>query len=109
MAMNPATPNPAPQGVLWRLVLYFRPHLFGVLGSVAVVWMIRTLSVMGGACKTLCYPPITILLGVAGGLLGAQLYRTNHPLRRPGDEEPVPVPLTGPTRVRTGRPRLRGR
>ena len=34
--------------MLLRFALYFRPHLFGVLGSVAVVWMIRTLSVMGG-------------------------------------------------------------
>ncbi|MBE2248680.1 MAG: hypothetical protein IAE78_03950 [Myxococcus sp.] len=90
-----------------RLVLYFRPHFFGVLGSVAVVWMIRTLSVMGGACKTLCYPPITLSLGILGGLLGAQLYRNNHPLPSVDDEPPSLVPLTGPTRVRTGRARLR--
>ncbi|MDP3506180.1 MAG: hypothetical protein Q8S33_37925 [Myxococcales bacterium] len=107
--MNPVSPPRAPERMLLRLALYFRPHVFGVLGSVAVVWMIRTLSVMGGSCRVLCYPPITIAMGVLGGLLGAQLYRNNHPLPSADDEEPSLVPLTGPARVRTRRPHLRRR
>jgi hypothetical protein len=93
--------------MLLRLALYFRPHLFGVLFSVGVAWLVRTLSVMGGACRVLCYPPVTIGMGVLGGLLGAQLYRSNHPLRRPEDEEPLTLPLTGPVVVTPRRQRAR--
>lgn len=109
--MNPGAATTALTGMLWRAALYLRPHLFGVVFSVGVAWLVRSLSVMGGACRVLCYPPFTIGMGVVAGLLGAQLYRNGHPL--PGGEaEPDPselVPVTGPTRVRTGRPRLRRR
>jgi hypothetical protein len=75
--------------MLERLVLYFRPHLFAVLFGVGFAWVVRWLSGMGGACRVLCHPPITIGMGVLGGLLGAQLYRREHPLppREDGGEE----------------------
>lgn len=66
--------------MLLRLALYFRPHFFAVLAGVALMWGVRWLSSRGGACRTLCYPPVTITLGVLGGLVGAQLYRSEHPL-----------------------------
>jgi hypothetical protein len=92
--------------MLLRLVLYFRPHLFGMTFAVCVSWLVRTLSVMGGACRVLCFPPVTIGIGLLAGFLGAQLYRNEHPL--PSTEpEPTLTPATGPARVRTTRPRLR--
>ena len=87
---------------------YLAPYVFGVAFSVGVAWMVRSLSVMGGACRVLCYPPFTIGMGVVGGLLGAWLYRSNNPVHRPEDDEPL-VPVAGPARVRTNRPRLRRR
>lgn len=109
--MNPDAPTTALTLMLWRAALYVRPHLFGVAFAVGVAWLVRSLSVMGGACRVLCYPPFTIGMGVVAGLLGAQLYRNGHPLRN-DDTEPDPselIPVTGPARVRTGRPRLRRR
>ena len=107
--MNLPAPLPAPGGMLLRLGRRLAPWVFGVAFSVGVAWLVRSLSVMGGACRVLCYPPITIGMGVAGGLLGAWLYRSNYPVRAEGDDEPLPMPVTGPTRVRTGRPRVRRR
>ncbi len=77
------TPYAGPRGALLRLALYFRPHLFGVVASVGFMWTVRALSSMGGACRVLCNPPITIGIGVLAGLLGAQLYRSENPVRPP--------------------------
>ena len=63
-----------------RLLLYFRPHLFAMLGGVAFTWGVRWLSSFGGSCRLFCYPPVTIMLGLLGGFIGAQLYRSDHPL-----------------------------
>jgi hypothetical protein len=94
--------------MLLRLALYFRPHLFGMLFAVGVSWLVRSLSVMGGACRVLCYPPVTIGMGLLGGFLGAQLYRNNHPLPSTDPKpEPEPLLVAGPTRVRGTRPRIR--
>jgi hypothetical protein len=41
---------------------------------------VRALSSLGGACRVFCYPPITIGMGLLAGFLGAQLYRSDHPL-----------------------------
>lgn len=95
--------------MMTRLAHRVAPYVFGVVFSVGVAWLVRSLSVMGGACRVLCYPPFTIGMGVVGGLLGAWLYRSNYPFRGAEDEEPAPMPLTGPSRVTTGRPRLRRR
>lgn len=107
MQVNPEALRVAPSGVLLRLALYVRPHVFGVVFSVGVAWLVRSLSVMGGACRVLCYPPFTIGMGVVGGLLGAHLYRSNHPLPSRDDEPELLTPITGPTRVRTTRLRRR--
>jgi len=69
-------------GVLRWVVAYFTPHVFSVAGGVAFTWGVRWLTSLGGACRVFCYPPITIALGVLGGLLGAQLYRSEHPVQR---------------------------
>ena len=107
--LNPPGRDSAPAlSMLLRLALYFRPHVFGMAFAVSVSWLVRSLSVMGGACRVLCNPPVTIGMGLLGGFLGAQLYRNNHPL--PSSEpEPAPtmVALSGPTRVRGTRPRVR--
>ncbi|GMU60593.1 MAG: hypothetical protein AMXMBFR34_23560 [Myxococcaceae bacterium] len=66
--------------VAMRLLLYFRPHLFAVLFGVAFSFGVRALASMGGSCRVLCYPPVTLTMGVVGGLLGAHLYRRDHPL-----------------------------
>jgi len=66
--------------VLRRLAAYFTPHLFAVAGGVAFAWGVRWLTSLGGSCRVFCSPPITIGLGVLGGFLGAQLYRSEHPL-----------------------------
>jgi hypothetical protein len=97
--------------MLLRLALYFRPHLFGMVFAVSVSWLVRSLSVMGGACRVLCYPPVTIGMGLLAGFLGAQLYRNNHPLPsgEPDALELPLVPVTGPSRVRGTRPRIRRR
>lgn len=91
----------------WWLFRYLRPHLFGMVFGVALAWTVRSLSVMGGECRVLCYPPFTIGMGIVGGLLGAHLYRSNHPVDPPVEELVLPEP--GPARVRTNRPRLRRR
>lgn len=78
--MHLSAPSPAPRGVLLRLALYFRPHLFAVVFGVGFAWLVRALAGMGGSCRFLCYPPVTIGMGVLGGLLGAQVYRSEHPL-----------------------------
>jgi predicted PurR-regulated permease PerM len=81
--------------MLLRLALYFRPHLFAVVFGVGFAWLVRWLSSMGGACRVLCYPPVTIAMGVIGGLLGAQLYRSEHPLPpRAGDGEDDPATVS---------------
>jgi hypothetical protein len=87
MSDDVLTPYAGPKGRWLRLAYYFRPHLFGVLGSVGLAWAVRTLSVMGGECRVLCYPPVTIGMGVLGGLLGAQLYRSENPLLPPPDDD----------------------
>lgn len=107
--MNPSAPAAAPDGVLTRLARRLAPYVFGVAFSVGVAWLVRSLSVMGGACRVLCYPPFTIGMGVVGGLLGAWLYRSNLPTPTADDEAPALMPLTGPSRVSTGRPRIRRR
>lgn len=66
--------------MLWRLALYFRPHFFAVLGGVAFAFTVRWLSMMSGECPIFCRPPITFSLGLLGGLIGAQLYRSENPL-----------------------------
>lgn len=60
--------------------LYFRPHVFAMAGGVAFLWAVRWVTSLHGACRTLCYPPITIGMGLLGGFLGAQLYRSDHPI-----------------------------
>ncbi|MDX2012319.1 MAG: hypothetical protein SFW67_19140 [Myxococcaceae bacterium] len=107
--VNPPAPVPAPAvSMLLRLALYFRPHVFGMAFAVSVSWLVRSLSVMGGACRVLCYPPVTIGMGLLGGFLGAQLYRNNHPLPTTEPEaEPATLAVSGPTRVRGTRPRVR--
>lgn len=69
-----------------RFLLYFRPHFFAALGGVAFAWTLRFFLSLGGSCRAFCYPPITIGLGLLGGLLGAQLYRSDHPLPPSADE-----------------------
>ncbi len=66
--------------MLRRLVAHFTPHLVAVAAGVAFTWGVRWLMSFGGSCKLFCYPPVTIALGVLGGLWGAQLYRSEHPL-----------------------------
>jgi hypothetical protein len=68
-----------------RLFLYFRPHLVAVPLAVGFAWVVKTLASMGGACRFLCYPPVTVAMGVLGGLMGAQLYRSENPLPPRGD------------------------
>lgn len=75
-------------GVLRRLAAYFTPHLFAVAGGVAFSWLLRWVMSLGGSCRAFCYPPTTIALGVLGGFLGAQLYRSEHPLPPRAGAEP---------------------
>lgn len=75
-------------GVLRRLAAYFTPHLFAVAGGVAFSWAMRWVMSLGGSCRVFCYPPTTIAFGVLGGFLGAQLYRSEHPLPPPADPQP---------------------
>lgn len=65
-----------------RLLLYLRPHLFGVAFAVPVAWGVKTLASLGGSCSALCRPGVALTMGLVGGLLGAQLYRSEHPLPR---------------------------
>ncbi len=63
------------------VALYLRPHLVSAVVGVAFAFGVRYLSSMGGACRVFCYPPITFTMGLLGGLIGAQLYRSEHPVR----------------------------
>lgn len=66
-----------------RLARYFRPHLFGLAFAVPLAWLVKTLASMGGSCSALCRPGVWLTMGVVAGLLGAQLYRSEHPFTRP--------------------------
>lgn len=63
------------------VALYLRPHLFAAIGGVAFAFGVRYLTSLSGSCRVFCYPPITLSLGLLGGLIGAQLYRADHPVR----------------------------
>ena len=65
--------------MLLRLGRYFQPHLFAVLAGVGFFWAVRWFTSLSGACRFFCNPSVTITLGVLAGLLGAQLYRADHP------------------------------
>lgn len=69
--------------MLLRLALYFRPHLFASLGGVAFTWGVRWVLSLDGSCRAFCYPPITVGLGLLAGLMGAQMYRSDHPIAPP--------------------------
>jgi len=66
--------------MLRRLALYFRPHLFAMAAGVAFSFGVRFVASLGGSCRFLCYPPVTLAMGLLGGFLGAQLYRSENPL-----------------------------
>jgi len=68
--------------MLRRLALYFRPHFFAMLFGVAFAFGVRWVTSLGGACWFLCYPPVTLAMGLIGGFMGAQLYRSENPVRR---------------------------
>jgi len=78
---NPSPSKEALSSVLIRLALYFRPHFFAMAAGLAVSFGVRFLAGMGGSCRFLCYPPVTIAMGLIGGFLGAQLYRSENPLQ----------------------------
>lgn len=78
------TPNPA---MLRRLARYLQPHLFGVTFGLAVAFLVRAVLSSGGSCRTICYPQVTIAMGLAAGLIGAQLYRSDNPLPPDPDAE----------------------
>ncbi|MDP1828900.1 MAG: hypothetical protein Q8L48_36905 [Archangium sp.] len=65
-----------------RLLLYLRPHLFGVAFAVPLSWLVKTLASMDGSCRTLCQPGVALTMGLLGGLIGAQLYRSENPIDR---------------------------
>ena len=74
-----------------RVLLYLRPHLFGVTFAVPLAWLVKTLASMDGSCRTLCRPGVALTMGLVGGLLGAQLYRSENPLPgRAGKDRPQP-------------------
>ena len=75
-----AAPGGSRGRVLRRLVTYFTPHVFAVAAGLAMSFAVRFVAGLGGSCRLLCYPPVTVAMGVLGGLLGAQLYRMDHPL-----------------------------
>lgn len=60
---------------------YLRPHVFGVGFAVPLAWLVKTLASMDGSCRMLCRPGVALTMGLVGGLFGAQLYRSEHPLR----------------------------
>lgn len=63
-----------------RLWSYFKPHLFGVAFAVPVSYAVKTAASLGGSCNALCRPGVALTMGLLGGLFGAQLYRSEHPL-----------------------------
>ncbi|MFZ5442335.1 MAG: hypothetical protein ACOZQL_20165 [Myxococcota bacterium] len=63
-----------------RVLRYLRPHLFGVTFAVPVSYAVKTLASLGGSCNALCRPGVALTMGLVGGLVGAQLYRSEHPL-----------------------------
>lgn len=69
-----------------RIARYFVPHVFGMLGGIAFFWSVRWFTSLSGACRFFCNPPITVSLGVMAGLLGAQLYRNDHPVPHPDEQ-----------------------
>lgn len=73
--------------MLLRLGQYFRPHAFAMAFGVAFAWLVKLVAASGGSCSFLCQPGVYVSMGVLGGFLGAQLYRSEHPLPpRPGDD-----------------------
>ncbi len=74
---GPLAPN-AQQ--MLRLFAYLRPHLFGVAFAVPLSYAVKAAATMGGSCNALCRPGVALTLGLLGGLLGAQLYRSENPL-----------------------------
>lgn len=75
-----------------RLLRYFTPHFFSVLAGVAFSWSLRWLLSLDGSCRAFCHPPVALSMGVLGGLLGAQLYRSDHPLPARFSEPRAPRP-----------------
>jgi hypothetical protein len=73
--------------MLRRAWMYFQPHLFGVAFGLVVAFLMRAVLKSGGSCTTLCYPPVTIAMGLTAGLLGAQIYRSDNPLPPGPDAE----------------------
>lgn len=69
--------------MLRRLGRYLQPHFFGVTFGLAMAFLVRAVLSSGGSCRTICYPPVTITMGLVAGLLGAQLYRSENPVRPP--------------------------
>lgn len=67
--------------MLQRALRYVLPHLVAVPFGIAFFFGVRALSSLGGACRFFCNPPVTLSMGVLAGLLGAQLYRSEHPVR----------------------------
>jgi hypothetical protein len=54
----------------------------------AFSWALRFVLGLSGSCRSFCYPPVALSVGLLGGLLGAQLYRQDHPLPpRDGETE----------------------
>jgi hypothetical protein len=68
-----------------RLLAYFTPHLYAVPAGLAAAFAVRWVASFSGSCKFLCYPPVTFAMGLLGGLLGAQLYRSENPLPEKAD------------------------
>ncbi len=77
---NPTNGPGAPSAMLHRLARYLQPHLFGVTFGLVMAFLMRAVLSSGGSCRFICYPPVTIAIGVVSGLLGAQLYRSDNPL-----------------------------
>lgn len=63
-----------------RLFQYLRPHLFAAPFGLAFAWLVKTVAASGGSCSFLCNPRVYVTMGLLGGLMGAQLYRSEHPL-----------------------------
>ena len=65
---------------LVRFLLYFRPHFFSAAGGMAFMWGFSWVLSQGGSCRAFCQPSVALSAGLAAGLFGAQLYRSDHPL-----------------------------
>jgi hypothetical protein len=68
-----------------RLWAYFLPHRWAVPAGLAAAFAVRWVATLSGSCRFLCHPPITFAMGLLGGLLGAQLYRSENPLPHPDE------------------------